>query len=104
MRSHKLDRVITIQTKTTSQNEYGDVTEGWADVATVHAQRLEARTSDFLRAESEGTEALRVYRIRWRPYLALDDRVIEGGSEFNIKSIVELGRREGLELRCEGHT
>lgn len=102
--AHQLDRQINIESLTTTQDDYGTVVEAWATTATVRAQRIETRTSDFLRASGEGSESVVVYRIRYTDNINLDDRVTDAGDEFNIKEIVELGRKAGLELRCRRRT
>ncbi|RAH97615.1 head-tail adaptor protein [Acuticoccus sediminis] len=100
--SGQLDKIIEIKALTQAQDEYGAISESWATFATVHAQRLETRTSDFLRASGEGSETVAAFRIRWRPDVSVADRLSCNGDNFEIIEVVELGRRRALELRCRG--
>lgn len=100
MRAGKLDRNITIERVGTTVDDYGTPSEGWTPVATVRAQRLQSSTEEFLRTFGSSEEAAVVFRIRHMDGLKTADRVTDRGQQFDIKEIKELGRREGLELRC----
>lgn len=100
MKAGKLDRTITIDRVTTTVDEYGTPVEGWANVATVRAQRVKLTTDEFLRAFGTTSEAIAVFRIRHMDGLTLADRVTCDGETFDLKAVEPLGRREGLELRC----
>lgn len=99
-----LDRILIIERESTVQDAYGTPTSTWTTVATVRAQRVDMSAKDFLRADGEGSEALAVFRIRWRPDLTVEDRVTTDGRTFDIIGIIELGRRRTLELRCRERT
>lgn len=100
MRAGKLNRSITIERPTMGVDEYGTPGASWVEVATVRAQRIQATTEEFLRGYGAGSQASVVFRIRHLDGLTLADRVCEGDTIFDLKEIKELGRREGLELRC----
>lgn len=103
MRAGKLDRTIVIQRATTIVDDYGTPTEGWATIATVRAQLIQASTAEFLAAYGNGSETATVFRIRHRDGLAVADRISHQGAIYDLKEIKELGRRDGLELRCVAH-
>lgn len=100
MRAGKLDRTITIERVGTTVDDYGTPGEGWTEIATVRAQRVQSSTEEFIRSFGASEETAVVFRIRHLDGLAPADRVTEQGQVFNIKEIKELGRRDGLELRC----
>lgn len=100
MRAGKLDRSITIERVTTTVDDFGTPVSGWATVATVRAQRIQSTTEEFMRAFGASSETAVIFRIRHMDGLILADRVKEGSAIFDVKEIKELGRREGLELRC----
>jgi len=100
MRAGKLDRTITIERATTGVDDFGTPVEGWATVATVRAQRIQSTTEEFMRSFGASSESAVIFRIRHMDGLTLADRVTEGSAVFDVKEIKELGRREGLELRC----
>ncbi|WP_223177235.1 head-tail adaptor protein [Sphingobium jiangsuense] len=94
-----MDRTITIERVTTTVDDFGTPISGWATVATIRAQRIQATTEEFMRSFGASTETAVIFRIRHMDGLTLADRVKEGSAVFDLKEIKELGRREGLELR-----
>ncbi|MEO9340466.1 phage head closure protein [Mesorhizobium sp. SB112] len=100
MRAGKLDKTITIDRFTSTVDDYGTVIEDWTTVATVRAQIIQASTEEFMRSFGVSTETAVVFRIRNIDGLTTADRVIYGGRQHDIKEVKELGRREGLDLRC----
>lgn len=101
MRAGKLDRTITIQAFTSTVDDYGTPTETWADVTTLRAQLIEASTEEYQRAYGEGSNTAVIFRIRWLYGVTVDQRVLYEGKALNIHETKEIGRRKGLELRCE---
>lgn len=99
MRAGRLDRTISIERVTTTVDDFGTPVSGWATVAIVRAQRIQATTEEFMRAFGASSETAVIFRIRHMDGLTLADRVKDGSAIFDLKEIKELGRREGLELR-----
>ena len=104
MRAGKLDRKITLERETEIVDEFGTVARHWLAVATIHAQLVQASTDEFLTSFGEAGTVARVFRIRHRDGVLLTDRVTHNGRAFNIVELTEIGRRVGLELRCEATT
>lgn len=100
MRAGKLDKSITIERVTTTVDEYGTPIEGWATVAAVRAQIIQSTTEEFMKGWGTSTEAAIVFRIRHLDGITPADRVTYDGRAYDLKEIKELGRREGLDLRC----
>lgn len=101
MRAGKLDRQIAIQSFGTTVDDYGTPTETWTTVATVRAQIIEASTEEYQRAYGEGGNTSVVFRIRWLDGITNAHRVQYDGKNLNIRETKEIGRRKGIELRCE---
>ena len=103
MRSGNLDRTIVIQAYTqTGANEYNEPQLSWTTFATVRAQLIQAQTDEFLSGSSGVIDRVTaVFRIRWLDSLTSEHRVSYGGKVFDIQQVTEIGRRRGLELRCE---
>lgn len=99
MRSGALDRTITIQRFTATDDGYGNVTETWADFAAMRAQLVQASTDEFIRDYGVSDETVTIFRTRYLAGVTLADRVIYGGLIHNLKQVKEIGRRRGLELR-----
>ena len=102
MRAGSLDREIAIETFAPGPpDEFGNVAEAWTAFATVRAQLVQASTDEYLAAYGETDKTVMIFRIRWLDGLTAVHRVIYSGRAFNIREVKEIGRRKGLELRCE---
>lgn len=101
MRAGSMDRTIEIQSSSKTVADDGTPVMAWSAVATVRAQILQASTEEYLRAYGETDAMAVIFRIRWRPGVNTDHRVVYGGRNLNVREIKEIGRRRGLELRCE---
>ena len=99
IRSGRLDKRITIQRRTMTDNEYGEPVETWADLVTVWAIYLPARGSERFAAAQQIAEIDTVFRIRFRQGITVTDRIIYNGKTYDIKAVVDMpGRKEGIEL------
>lgn len=100
MRAGKLDRIIEVQRLSRTVDDYGTETEAWTPVATLRAQLVQSSTEEFMNSFGSSAETATVFRIRYRDDLLTSDRVTYRGQSYDVKEIKELGRREGLDLRC----
>jgi SPP1 family predicted phage head-tail adaptor len=100
MRAGRLDRLVTLGKRTVaSQDAYGEEVASWTDVQ-VWAERRDLRGDERWAAQQVvGTTAC-IYRIYWRSDLTVEDRLVDDGVTYDIHAIVEVGRKEGLELQC----
>jgi len=101
MRSGRLDRSITIQRQTETVTASGAVTSTWATVANVRAEIVQLSASEFLSAFGEADTKAIVFRIRFVTGITNGDRVTYEGQTYDLKQVVEIGRRRVLELHCE---
>lgn len=100
MKAEMMDRKITLQRCSNTVDDYGTPAFTWADVATVPAHVIKRSTSEFVNAQGAGDDDLIIFRIRYMGGLSNADRLQFDGRSFNITELTELGRKEGLELRC----
>lgn len=100
MRAGKLDRSITVQSFTSTVNDYGTPIETWTDVATVRAQIIQSSTEEFLTSGATD-ETVIIFRTRYFGAVAPKSRILFEGEEYNVREVKEIGRRKGLDLRCE---
>ena len=98
MRSGRLDRRITLQRKTVVANSYGEPIETWVDLATVWAEYLPTGGVERYAATQMVAEADTRWRIRYRADLTPIDRLSYAGRIYDVTGVVEIGRREGLEI------
>lgn len=101
MRSGRLDREIIIESLTTTANEFGTPHEVWTAVACARAELLQSTAAEFLRGYGEAQTIVAVFRTRWIDGISTEHRVRYDGKHLHIREIKEIGRRRGLELRCE---
>lgn len=101
MRAGKFDRQIVIQRFTNTVNDYGTPVETWTTFATVRAQIIQQSTEEFIRNFGASDETVIVFRVRWIGEITTADRVLFDGDSHNIKETKQIGRRAGLELRCQ---
>lgn len=96
MRAGGLDRRVTIQQRTLGQSASGAATETWADFATVWAGKRDLKGREFFDAQKENAEISTEFRLRWRSDVTAEMRLQLDGLTYDIVSIAELARREGL--------
>lgn len=101
MRSGLLDRVVEIQRPTTTLDQYGTPTQGWAKVATMRAQLLAFSTDNREGQRGNTTDTTVTFRMRWLDGVTLEDRLLYDEQAFTIRQIKEIGRRVGLDLIVE---
>lgn len=94
----RLDRRITIEQPTASQDAYGEPVESWGALATVWAQVQPLRGEERFEAQQVGAERTVRFRIRYRSDVTEQMRVVYDGDVYDITAVLELGRREGLEI------
>lgn len=95
----KLDRIVTLERLSRRVDDYGAEAETWATVATLRAQRLEAGSRELVRAYGQVEEGEAVFRTRYIPGVTTADRLVYHGQALELVEVIELGRRNGLDLR-----
>ena len=110
MRAGTLDRQIAIFTAGIVTNDGGDDVDGFSSAGAIPASVRPAPGSERLASGENAANAPTVFRIRWSPAVAdlnAKDRVeypVGSGRMYDIKSVVEIGRREGLEIAAIGRS
>ncbi|HTN60267.1 MAG TPA: head-tail adaptor protein [Devosia sp.] len=96
-----LDRQITLQRYGISYNADNEPIEGYAGFATVWASWRRATARETLAGAEVNATATDIFEIYWSPEVAdVDpkDRLIFDGKSYDIASVAEIGRREGLRI------
>jgi SPP1 family predicted phage head-tail adaptor len=101
VRAGKLDRTIEIQRSTKAVAAAGTVSEAWVTIATLRAELVSLAAIENAAPFGDAEIPALTLRIRYVDAITTADRVIFDGEAFNIRSIVEIRRRRGLELRVE---
>ena len=100
IRAGKLDRTIIIEAPARTVDNAGRVNDAWSHVLTTRAEVIELSTTAFLRDPGDVNESSIIFYARHSPAVAPGMRIMFNGSAFTIKTVVEIGRRLGMELRC----
>lgn len=101
MDAGSLDRRVTLYTFGSVNNEYNDPVAGYTELANVAASVRPGPGNERLASAENAANAPTVFRIRWSEVVRdvnAKDQVEYQGRRFNILSVVEIGRREGLEI------
>ena len=98
MEAGKLDRRIVIERYTEAQDDFGQPIETYEPVDTVWAEVKPLRGQERFQAQQVSAEAETRFRIRWRNDIDEKMVLVHDGAVYDIKAILEIGRREGLEI------
>ena len=102
MRSGNLDRQVELQAKTVKQDNYGEEIETWTKIATIWAGRKDLRGNEFFAAKQLSAEITCKWIVRYRNDITPDaSRLVYDGKIHDVLAVIELGRREGLELMTD---
>lgn len=101
MRAGRLDRRITLQSVTRTQDAAGQAIESWADLATCWAEVRPVRGAEAVAGGERQATSLREFRIRWREGVTPQYRIVFEARNYDIRDVQEIGRREGLLLIAE---
>lgn len=103
MRAGKLDKIVLIESRgADTVDAYGTPTEGtWTERATVRGEQVQASTQEYFRGYGETEQISVIFRTRFVEGVDLTDRITVESHIYNLREIKQLGRRQGLELRCE---
>lgn len=104
MRAGALDRRVTLLRPVDETGPAGEALVHWQTVAEVWGEKRELRGREYYAAAAVQAELDVVFRIRW-PGIAAHHpaprwRLRCEGRDYDIQAVAEIGRREGLELRC----
>ncbi len=103
LQAGKMDRLIRIERKSTSQGSSGEQVDTWTEVGTVWAEQVELRGYERAAMRQLIGHAISTFRIRWSSVVdgtTVLDRIVYAGRTYQITDVREIGRREGLELDC----
>lgn len=97
----ELNRRVTLQTRTSVQDTYGQAQDTWADWATCWAKIEPLSGNEMISAQAINAELTHKVTIRYRPGVLASMRLLYGGRIFNVGSVIEPQMaRVSLELTC----
>jgi SPP1 family predicted phage head-tail adaptor len=96
----KMDRRITLQRPVATQNDYGEEVITWTKVTDLWAEKRDLKGLEKWAAQQVAAEKDIRLLIRYRTDVTPVNRILFESREYDIKSVLELGRRESLEITC----
>lgn len=96
-----LNHRVTIQARTSGQDEIGQPVETWADVATVWASVAYLSGLQAIKAGADVSILKASVRIRYRTGLDAGMRITHGAVVFDIKAVLPDARKQYVDLVCE---
>ena len=102
MKAGQLDQRVTVERFSRTEDELGQPIETWAPLFTCWAEVSPLVGREFIAAQAAQSEVTARIRMRFRPWMTAQDRVIHNGTTYNIVSLVDVrsGHRE-LVLMCK---
>ena len=102
MRAGDLTERVTVERFTSTQDELGQPIEAWAPLFTCWAAVEPLTGREYLAAQAAVSEVTARIRMRFRPWMTAQDRVIHNGTTYGIESLVDVrsDHRE-LVLMCK---
>ncbi|MFV2082812.1 MAG: phage head closure protein [bacterium] len=100
MRAGQLDRIIMLRSMTSTTDDYGEQVETWADVGEVWAQKKDLRGGERFAAAQTVGQVDTVFIIRYIDGAGSLNQLIHDDRTYDIKAVLEVGRRKGMELHC----
>ena len=103
MNAGKLDQRVTVERYTSTEDELGQPIQSWAPLFTCWAAVEPLVGREYLAAQAAVSEVTARIRMRFRPWMTAQDRVIHNGTTYNIVSLIDVrsDHRE-LVLMCRG--
>jgi SPP1 family predicted phage head-tail adaptor len=98
MKAGSLDRRITIQQPTETQNSFGEIVVSFSNFAEVWAEVIPLSGRELITAGQVLPEATLRITIRWLAGINEKFRILYEGVAYDIQHIAELKRREGLQI------
>jgi len=99
MKSAALNRIITVQQKTTSSSPSGETIETWADTLIDEPAEFKPLrgTERFALRQTVGT-SIGTFVLRFHPEISVMSRVLYDNQTWDVLDVREIGRGESTEL------
>jgi SPP1 family predicted phage head-tail adaptor len=104
MRAGDLDRLVTIQSRSTTQSSSGAVSEVFTTIAEAWAKVKDLRGDEVASARAVNANVTTRITMRYRDDVDELSRILWNGRIYDVKSVAEIGRREVLEILAEAKT
>lgn len=101
MKAQKLDRRAVLKHQVLTKNTTtGEDEVSYSTYATVWAGKRDLRGREFFASQQVNADITTIWQIRYRTDVVPSDQIVVDDVVYNISSIAEIGRREGLEIQA----
>ena len=97
MKAGQLNQRVTLERLVEGQDAAGQPIESWAPLFTCWAAVEPLTGREYLAAQAAVSEVTAKIRMRFRPWMTAEDRVIHEGTTYGIESVIDV-RSENREL------
>ena len=99
MRAGELDRLITVRTNIPAVDSYGEPIENWSTLGIIWAKIQPTQEVEKFVGEQTAAFEFMDFTIRFGEiFRDYKNSIVWDGKTFDIVSIKEIGRREGLKI------
>ena len=96
-----LNRLITFERKATTTNATGNEEDTYSALFTAWASVQPMRGKETTQANELVASNFLIFKCRYDSRPNPKDRILYGSDYYDIKTVIELGYREGLEIMAE---
>ncbi|MFJ2989957.1 phage head closure protein [Collimonas sp. NPDC087041] len=101
MRAGQLRHKLVIQSPPGGKDDQGDLQTEWRDVFRPYAKKEDLSGRELFAAQSAHSEVTTRFRIRYRPGVRAEMRVVCAGVKYKIIAVLDRdGRKRELQLMC----
>lgn len=102
MQAGRLRHRVIIQSAVEARNAYGEAIKTWSTVATVYASVEPIRGREMFDAEQVQSEVTHRVRLRYRPGLTSQMRLLFNARTFEVQTVINVNERNReVQLMCK---
>ena len=102
MKAGQLDQRVTVERFSRTEDELGQPIETWAPLFTCWAAVEPLTGREYIAAQAAVSEVTARIRMRFRPWMTAQDRVIHNGTIYMIESLIDVrSEHRELHLMCK---
>jgi len=98
MQAGQMDRRVVIESAGSTLDTFGESIETWSTFATVWASVRVNGGRESFDSDQVIAEGTTTFKIRYLSGMSERMRIVYNSANYDIQSIKELGRKEGLEI------
>lgn len=101
MNPGQLDRQVTVESYTTTRDDWNTPTKTWSTLATIWARKRDQRSTEATELNQTVNINRTIWTIRFRSDIDATMRIAYAGQKHYIVGVRELGRKELMEITTE---